>query len=132
MMQVFDTAPQGIQNAPHEPRILAAGHQVSVREINLGGAQDKTTLMLAFLNGLGLRSTFGQNWDALYDVLTDPDQCPARLALLLCDHAHFRRRHPHLNADLERVLLDAQAEAARTERHLWLLSEEPDSDTRHW
>lgn len=132
MMQVFDTAPQGIQNAPHEPRILAAGHQVSVREINLGGAQDKTTLMLAFLNGLGLRSTFGQNWDALYDVLTDPDQCPARLALLLCDHAHFRRRHPNLNADLERVLLDAQAEAARTDRHLWLLSEEPDSDTRHW
>ncbi|MBX8467390.1 barstar family protein, partial [Deinococcus sp. RIT780] len=76
MMQVFDTAPQGIQTAPHEPRILAAGHQVSVREINLGGAQDKTTLMLAFLNGLGLRSTFGQNWDALYDVLTDPDQRP--------------------------------------------------------
>lgn len=132
MMQVFDTAPQGIQNAPHEPRILAAGYQVSVREINLGAVQDKTTLMLAFLNGLGLRSTFGQNWDALYDVLTDPDQCPARLALLLCDHAHFRRRHPHLNADLERVLLDAQAESARTDRHLWLLSEEPDSDTRHW
>ncbi|GGR46198.1 nuclease inhibitor [Deinococcus seoulensis] len=131
-MQVFDEAPQGIQTAPHEPRILAAGHQVSVREINFGNVHDKSSLMLAFLNGLGLRDTFGQNWDALYDVLTDPDQRPARLALLLCGYAHFRRRHPNLTRDLEQVLLDAQTEAARTDRHLWLLSEEPDSDTRHW
>ncbi|WP_291428351.1 barstar family protein [Deinococcus sp.] len=132
MMQVFNEAPQGIQTAPHEPRILAAGNQVSVREINLGDVYDKSSLMLAFLNGLGLGDTFGQNWDALYDVLTDPEQRPARLALLLCYHAQFRRRHPRLNADLERVLLDAQTEAARTARSLWLLSEEPDSDTRHW
>ena len=29
-MNVFQTPPQGIQTAPHDPRILAAGHQVTL------------------------------------------------------------------------------------------------------
>ncbi|UTA50032.1 barstar family protein [Deinococcus radiodurans] len=53
--------------------MLAAGHQVSVREVVLTGVRDKEALMLAFLSGLGLTHSFGRNWDALYDVLTDPN-----------------------------------------------------------
>jgi RNAse (barnase) inhibitor barstar len=132
MMQVFDERPGGIQRAPHEPRILAAGHQVSLREISFSEVEDKDSLMLAVLRGLALTDSFGRNWDALYDVLTDPEARPPRLALLLCDYLHFCRRHPHLSADLERVLLDAQNTLNAQGRQLWLLSEEPDSDTRHW
>ncbi|PNY80084.1 barstar family protein [Deinococcus koreensis] len=132
MIQVFDEAPNGLQPAPHDPRMLAAGHQVAVREINFRDVHDKESLMLAFLRGLGLSQTFGRNWDALYDVLTDPESRPAKSAVLLCSYASFRKKHPHLSADLERVMLDAQATAAEAGRSLWLLLEEPDSDTRHW
>jgi RNAse (barnase) inhibitor barstar len=132
MINVFAEAPRGIQPAPHDPRILAAGHQVSVREVNLNAVGDKESLMLAFLRGLALTDHFGRNWDALYDALTDPDARPAKFALVLCDYGHFRARHKHLGAELDRVLLDAQASAAGQGRSLWLLAEEPDSDTRHW
>ncbi|GAA5532408.1 barstar family protein [Deinococcus metallilatus] len=131
-MNVFNEAPQGIQAAPHDPRIVAAGYQVAVREVDLSRVRDKESLMLAFLRGLALTESFGRNWDALYDVLTDPDARPARFALVLCDYEHFRRRHKHLGAELERVLLDAQRDAAAQGRCLWLLAEEPASDPRHW
>ncbi|KEF35159.1 MULTISPECIES: barstar family protein [Deinococcus] len=132
MVNVFQAPPQGIQTAPHDPRILAAGHQVTLREIDFSDVRDKESLMLAFLRGLALSETFGRNWDALYDVLTDPQVWPERLALLLTDYAHFRARQRQLGAPLEAVLLDAQAEAARQGRSLWLLAEEPTSDPRAW
>lgn len=126
MIQVFDEAPQGIQHAPHEARLTAAGYSVAVREVEFTDVSSKESLMLAFLSGLGLTEHFGRNWDALFDVLTDPGQFPARLALLLCDYAPFRARHASLAADLETVLLDAQAVRAREGRSLWLLVNEPD------
>lgn len=132
MIQVFSEVPQGIQTAPHELRISAAGHQVAVREVDLTHVRDKDSLMMAFLSGLALTQSFGRNWDALYDVLTDPEQVSGRFALVLRDHESFRRRNRHLGAELEGVLLDAQQAAAQQGRLLWLLAEEPDSDTRHW
>lgn len=132
MMQVFDQAPEGIQKAPHEPRMLAAGYQVALREVDFSEVHDKESLMLSLLRGLALTDNFGRNWDALYDVLTDPDARPARLGLLLCDFRHFCERHPHLSADLERVMLDAQRDAAAQGRQLWLLAEELESDPNSW
>jgi len=132
MMGVFGDAPQGIQVAPHDPRIIAAGYQVALREVDLSHVRDKESLMLAFLRGLALTEHFGRNWDALYDVLTDPEARPARFALVMCDYEHFCKRHRHLAAELEGVLLDAQRDAAAQGRSLWLLAEELDSDTRHW
>ena len=132
MINVFAAAPQGVQPAPHEIRMLAAGHQVSVREVALGGVRDKEGLMLAFLSGLGLTQSFGRNWDALYDVLTDPEQVSGRFALVLRDYETFRQRQRKLSTELEGVLLDAQQAAQEQGRVLWLLAEEPDADTRHW
>ena len=132
MINVFGAPPEGIQPAPHDPRMIAAGYQVAVREVDLSHVRDKESLMLALLRGLGLSESFGRNWDALYDVLTDPQARPARFALVLCDYAHFRKRHKNLGAELEAVLLDAQRDAARQGRNLWLLTEEPAQDTRHW
>ena len=132
MIQVFAEIPQGIQTAPHELRMAAAGHQVAVREVDLTHVRDKDSLMMAFLSGLALTQSFGRNWDALYDVLTDPQQFSGRLAVVLCDYAHFKKKRAALCSELEGVLLDAQANAAEQGRLLWLLAEEPDSDTRHW
>ncbi|MFC4637023.1 barstar family protein [Deinococcus hohokamensis] len=131
MMQVFGAPPDGLQLAPHDVRLLAAGHQIGVREVGFTGVRDKDTLMMAFLSGLALTERFGRNWDALYDVLTDPQARPARLALVLCDYAQFRGRHVQLGAQLEAVLLDAQRTLAAQGRALWLLIEERDSDPRH-
>lgn len=132
MIQVFDSAPAGLQPAPKDPRMLAAGYQVSVREVNFGTVTDRESLMLAFLGGLALTQSFGRNWDALYDVLTDPETRPARFALLLCGYARFRSRHATLATPLEATLIDAQAEATRLGRQLWLLIEEADSDPDAW
>jgi RNAse (barnase) inhibitor barstar len=132
VMQVFDQAPEGIQKAPHEPRMLAAGYQVALREVGFSDVHDKESLMLALLRGLALTDNFGRNWDALYDVLTDPEARPAKLGLLLRDFEHFCRRHPHLSVELERVMLDAQRDAAQHGRQLWLLSEELESDPANW
>lgn len=132
MMNVFNAAPEGIQTAPHDMRIVAAGYQVSVREVDLTRVRDKESLMLAFLRGLALTQSFGHNWDALFDVLTDADARPPRFALVLCDYDHFRKRQTKLNAELEAVLLDAQREVAAAGRQLWVLAEEPESDPRRW
>lgn len=126
MIQVFDEAPSGLQAAPHDYRMIAAGYQVAVREVDLSLVRDKENLMMAFLSGLGLTQSFGRNWDALYDVLTDPGQFSARFALVLHDYPHFKKRNPKLSAELEGVLLDAQANAAQQGRQLWVLSEEND------
>ena len=138
MILIFNEPPSGLQTAPHEPRIIAAGYQIAVREINFGTVHDKDSLMLAFLKGLGLRDTFGLALIAenkrtpLYDVLTDPEQISARYALILCDYTHFKKRHPHLARELEQVLLDAQQNASEHNRSLWLLAEEPDHDPNGW
>ncbi|UQN06812.1 barstar family protein [Deinococcus sp. QL22] len=132
MINVFNAPPEGIQTAPHDMRIIAAGYQVSVREVDLTRVRDKDSLMLAFLRGLGLTQTFGHNWDALFDVLTDPEARPARFALVLCDYDHFRKRHAKLNAELEAVLLDAQRSAAEVGRQFWVLAEEPEHQLRRW
>lgn len=124
MINVFAVSPQGIQSAPHDVRVLAAGYQVAVREVKLGQVRDKEALMLAFLAGLGLNQAFGRNWDALYDSLTDPEQVSDRFALVLTDYHHFKRKNGRLSRELEEVLMHAQTEANQQERLLWLLADE--------
>lgn len=124
---MFSEAPRGLQHAPHEVRLSAAGYRVAVREVGFTGVHDKASLMLSLLSGLALTDRFGRNWDALFDVLTDAGRFPERFAVLLCDYAHFRARRPTLAAQFESVLLDAQAENACQGRRLWLLVNEADS-----
>ncbi|WP_291423781.1 barstar family protein [Deinococcus sp.] len=124
-MTLFHTAPDGLQPAPHDARALAAGQQITTHEVQLAQVEDKGSLMTALVAGLGLRPTFGHNWDALYDVLTDPAEFPDKSAILLRHHEPFRQRHPRLCEQLEGVLLDAQAENREQGRQLWLLTDTP-------
>lgn len=108
--------------------MVAAGAQVRLREVNLSEVSGKADLMLAFASGLTLTANFGRNWDALYDVLSDPAQVPERLALVLCGYPNFEREHPRLAAQLRNVLLDAQKALASEGKALWLLSDVPESE----
>ena len=127
-MSIFDSPPDGIQPAPAEPRLVAAGAQVRLREIDLGHVHDKDDLMLAFANDLTLNSSFGRNWDALYDVLSDPEAMPDKLALVLCDYPDFQRHHARLAAELSHVLQEAQNALAASGKALWLLWDLPESE----
>ncbi len=127
-MTLFQTAPDGLQPAPQDARTLAAGQQITTHEVELALVEDKDNLMTALVTGLGLRSTFGHNWDALYDVLTDPAELPEKSAILLRHHEQFRQRHTRLCQQLEGVLLDAQAGNREQGRQLWLLTEPRDPE----
>ena len=84
--------------------------------------------MLAFANDLTLNSSFGRNWDALYDVLSDPEAMPDKLALVLCDYPDFQRHHARLAAELSHVLQEAQNALAASGKALWLLWDLPESE----
>ncbi|MER5397184.1 barstar family protein [Streptomyces sp. NPDC002599] len=53
----------------------SAGWQVT--ELDLTGVHDKGAFMARCVRDLGLPEWFGRNWDALGDVLGDPDWGPA-------------------------------------------------------
>jgi hypothetical protein len=48
----------------------------TVRTLDLTGVEDKAGLMERCARDLALPGWFGRNWDALADVLTDPDLWP--------------------------------------------------------
>ncbi|WP_028803672.1 barstar family protein [Streptomyces sp. 142MFCol3.1] len=59
----------------------AAGWQVTV--LDLTGITDKAGFMARCVRALDLPDWFGRNWDALADVLGDPDWGPASPGRLL-------------------------------------------------
>lgn len=128
MSQFFDDAPDGLQLPPQDLPEQATQARVELRELDFSDVEDKDSLMDVIVKALELGRDFGRNWDALYDVLTDPDEQPAKLALLLSGDRHLKERSSELYEDLEGVLLDAQAEAIDQGRDLWLLSEEAEVD----
>ena len=121
-VKLFDRVPDGIQMAPAGVRELAEHAGVELHEIELASLHSKHGLMDAFASGLELGESFGHNWDALYDVLADPEAGVARRALLLIGLEDFAVRCPELARELESVLLDAQAALAEAHQSLWLLS----------
>lgn len=49
--------------------------QGPVIRVALSGCRDKAALMDAFARALALPSSFGRNWDALYDALRERPGC---------------------------------------------------------
>ena len=110
--------PDGLQPAPADPVMAAAGVQASLRTIDLRAADDRTTLMQQLSVGLDLPHYFGRNWDALYDLLTETTQ-PTALQILGWEH--FQDHHRELARQLKGVLIDAQDTLAAADIRLWVL-----------
>ena len=114
------SAPVGLQTAPADPQLTAAGIGASLRQLDLTGVDGKAELMHQLARDLTLPAHFGRNWDALYDVLSDPQAMNATI-ICLKGWTDFQARHGELAATLESVLLDAQTALAGAEIPLWVL-----------
>jgi RNAse (barnase) inhibitor barstar len=113
-------APDGFQLAPADAQMAAIGVGASLRELDLNAVNGKAALMRQLARDLTLPTHFGRNWDALYDLLADPDTMTASVVCLK-GWTEFQARQPDLAAPLERVLLDAQAALAGADIPLWVL-----------
>ncbi len=114
------SAPDGFQSSPTDPQLLAAGVQATFRALDLSAVDGKAELMAQLSRDLSLPRHFGRNWDALYDVLSDPDAMRGTVVCLK-DWEGFVVRQPELAARLEGVLLDAQEALASYDVPLWVL-----------
>ncbi|WP_261664230.1 barstar family protein [Deinococcus sp. Marseille-Q6407] len=131
MLDVFSQPADGIQDAPHDSRLSAAGYQVGLRAIKLNCAHDRHTLTEELMMGLSVPLETTESWDALLDALTRPDQ-PERFGILLLGYRDFRYRMPRLSNELDATLTEAQRRLAAQGKQLYLLAAYPEADPRHF
>ncbi|MDQ2675494.1 MAG: barstar family protein [Actinomycetota bacterium] len=81
-----------------------------VVELDGGEIADRDDLMEALANALGLPEWFGRNWDALSDVLHDPELRGEAATLVVSDATALWREHPRMAGTLVEVWLDAAPE----------------------
>ncbi|GGQ94936.1 barstar family protein [Deinococcus ruber] len=115
-MTQLSPAPTGFQTAPTDLNALPADLQT----LDLNSIDSKAELMHALAYTLHLPPHFGHNWDALYDLLSDPD-ARTSAALHLTHWGEFQARRPDLAGPLRSVLLDAQEALHAAGISLWLL-----------
>lgn len=98
-------------------KAAAAQANVTFAVADLGKARDKGTLIGELDRALKLPDHFGQNWDALADVLEDRDWVGKKGRAIVLAHADgFRKSHPADWATLEEIL--AEAAEFWKERHI--------------
>ena len=71
---------------------LATSLGLEAIRIDLAGCQDKAGLLERSAAALGFPAWFGDNWDALYDCLTDLSWRPGRGWVLILENVHELRR----------------------------------------
>ncbi|WP_424952282.1 barstar family protein [Deinococcus sp.] len=113
------SAPDGFQQAPADPQ-MAAGLGATLRQLDLTTVDGKAELMHRLARDLTLPAHFGRNWDALYDILADPEGMKATV-ICLKGWNDFQEKHPDLAATLKNVLLDAQTALKGADIPFWIL-----------
>jgi len=108
----------------HADAVQAATSHAKLRycDVDLSHAEDKATLFAALAKGLALPEYFGNNFDALADVLEDRDWLGKRgCAIRLAHAAHYRKTHPNDWRTLEDTF--SEASAFWRDRHVpfWVL-----------
>lgn len=126
MIDFFGDPGPGFVSGDDEVRLEAAAAEVSCWPIDLEGVSSKQDLLAMLAADLDLPSWFGRNWDALVDVLSDPERVGARAALLLSGRAWLEERNPALATALTEVLLQAQGRATMAGGALWLIDQAGD------
>jgi hypothetical protein len=94
----------------HADAVAAAAHEAKLRylDVDLSHADDRATLFAALALGLKLPDYFGNNFDALADVLEDRDWLGKHGCVVRLGHAsHFRRTHPNEWRTLDDIFTEA-------------------------
>jgi RNAse (barnase) inhibitor barstar len=78
--------------------------------IDGGDVADRDDLMESLAAVLGLPDYFGRNWDALDEVLRDPDAVIEANTVVISDATAFWREHPRMAGTLVEVWLDSAPE----------------------
>ncbi|WP_189642129.1 nuclease inhibitor [Deinococcus piscis] len=128
---MFSQPASGIQDAPHDPRLSAAGHQVGLRAVRLNCAVDRRTLSQELMLGLSVPLEATGSWDALLTELTAASQ-PDRFGILLLGYRDFRHRLPQLSDELDSTLVAAQQTLAAQGKSLYLLAAYSEADPTHF
>ena len=71
---------------------LATSLGLEAIRVDLAGCQDKAGFLGRIAAALGFPAWFGDNWDALYDCLTDLSWRPGQGWVLILENAHDLRR----------------------------------------
>ena len=108
----------------HADAVETAAHDAKLRylDVDLSHAEDRATLFFALAKGMRLPEYFGDNFDALADVLEDRDWLGKSGCAIRLGHAtHYRKTHPHDWGTLEDILTEASS--FWRERHVafWVL-----------
>jgi len=96
----------------HADAVAAAAHEAKLRylDVDLSRADDRATLFRALAKGLALPDYFGNNFDALADVLEDRDWLGKHGCVIRLGHAsHFRKTHPNDWRTLDDIFTEASA-----------------------
>ena len=96
----------------HAEAVEAAAREAKLRylDVDLSRADDRATLFAALGRGLALPEYFGNNFDALADVLEDRDWLGKHGCVIRLGHAtHFRKTHPNEWHTLDDILTEASA-----------------------
>ncbi len=79
-----------------------------VARIAGGELTERDDLMDMLSEALGLPDWFGRNWDALRDVLRDPDLRNDVSTVVIAGASHLWREHPRMAGSLVEVWQDAE------------------------
>jgi RNAse (barnase) inhibitor barstar len=108
----------------HAGLVATAAKDAGLRhfDVDLGTAIDKATLFATLARGLHLPEHFGNNFDALADVLEDRDWLGRKgCAIHLAHVASFRHGHPHDWETLEEILTEAAGFWRERNLAFWVL-----------
>ena len=84
-----------------------SSQQVEQIEISLAGIMDVEQLHALLMERLAFPHYYGKNWDAFWDVITEPDRLPCNLKFI--GWVDFQSRLPEAARMLFECLRDAPA-----------------------
>jgi RNAse (barnase) inhibitor barstar len=96
----------------HADVVETGAHEANLRylDVDLSRAEDRAGLFSALAKGLQLPDYFGENFDALADVLEDRDWLGKHGCVIRLAHAsHYRKTHPNEWRTLEDIFTEACA-----------------------